>query len=155
MPAIQKILFPVDFSERCAGAARYVEALAGRFQAEILLLHAVDRGEHAPAEELLLCRQKMMDSFLVSEFKYFTTHRRCVLGEPAATIAETVRTWRPDIVVMPTHGLRFYDRLVLGSVTGRMLNELDCPLWNDVHSATAPPLEKICCRKVLCAVDFE
>jgi hypothetical protein len=28
MPAIEKILFPPDFSERCAGAAPYVEALA-------------------------------------------------------------------------------------------------------------------------------
>src|ERR1019366_2256557 len=44
--------------------------------------------------------------------------------------------------------------LFLGSVTARILGELDCPLWTDVHSAAAPPLEKIGCRKILCAVDL-
>jgi len=154
MPAIKKILFPLDFSDSCMGAARYVEAFAGRFQAEIMLLHAVDRGEHAPAEELRPRREKMLDAFMAEELKYFTTHRICRLGEPAAIIAATAQTWWPDLVMMPTHGLGLYDRLVIGSVTARMLAELDCPLWTDVHSEAAPPLEKIHCRKILCAVDL-
>jgi len=154
MPAIKKILFPLDFSDSCAGAARYVEAFAGRFQAEIMLLHAVDRGEHATAEELRPRRQQMLDSFMAEELKYFTTQRVCRLGEPAAVIAETAQTWWPDLVMMPTHGQGLYDRLVLGSVTARILGDVDCPLWTDVHSDAAPPLEKIHCRKILCAVDL-
>jgi len=154
MNAIKKILFPLDFSDRCLGAARYVEALAGRFDAEIMLLHVVDRGEHAPAEELWPGRKKKLDSFLAEEFQYFKTRRVCVLGDPAGMIAETARNWSPDLVMMPTHGLGFFDRPVLGSVTARMLRELDHPLWTGVHSEAAPPLEQIHCRKILCALDL-
>ena len=42
MIPLSKILLPVDFSERCLGAARYAAALASRFQAEIALLHVVE-----------------------------------------------------------------------------------------------------------------
>jgi hypothetical protein len=31
---VSRILFPVDSSERCRGAAAYVEALVGRFDAD-------------------------------------------------------------------------------------------------------------------------
>ena len=154
MPTIKKILFPLDFSDRCAGAGRYVESFAGRFQAEIMLLHAVDRGAHAPAEELRPGRERQLASFMTGELKQFVTQRVCRLGEPGAIIAETARTWWPDLVMMPTHGMGLYDRLMLGSVTARMLAELDCPLWTDVHSDVAPALEAIHCRKVLCAVDL-
>jgi nucleotide-binding universal stress UspA family protein len=32
------IVFPVDFSDRCRGAAHYVEAFAGRFGSRLILL---------------------------------------------------------------------------------------------------------------------
>ena len=52
MPAIRRILFPVDFSVRCVGAARHVETLAGWFEAEIMLLHVVGDGTNTLAEGL-------------------------------------------------------------------------------------------------------
>ena len=39
MLSLKKILFPVDFSDRCAGAANFVEALAGRFERQLSLHH--------------------------------------------------------------------------------------------------------------------
>ena len=38
MLAIKHILFPIDFSDRCCGAAPFVETLATRFGAKITLL---------------------------------------------------------------------------------------------------------------------
>lgn len=64
MRQIKKILFPVDFSESSVGAARHVEALAGRFEAEIMLLHAVGMGENTPAEERTQARKAQLDSVL-------------------------------------------------------------------------------------------
>jgi nucleotide-binding universal stress UspA family protein len=156
MPTIKKILFPVDFSARCIGAARYVEALAGRFDAEIMLLHVVENGTNTLAEELLPARKIQLDAFLSDEFKYFTTDRVCVPSRDASqTIIDTARSWRPDLLMMPTHGFGVYRRLLLGSVTAKALHDLDCPIWTDVHSEHAPALEKITCRRVLCAVDLE
>ena len=73
MPQIKRILFPVDFSAACRGAARYVEAVAGRFEAEITLLHAVGMGEHNLAETLMPSRQAELNAFLAGEFKYRPT----------------------------------------------------------------------------------
>lgn len=154
MLSIKKILFPVDFSDSCAGAARYAEALAGRFEAELLLLHVVGMGEYHLPEELLPLRKAKLEEFLRDELKYFTVQRLCVTGDPAFTIVDTARSWQPDLVMIPTHGLGFFRRHLLGSVTAKVLHDLDCPVWTGVHSEQAPPLEKIGCRKVLCAIDL-
>lgn len=154
MPLIKKILFPVDFSDVCLGAARYVEAFAGRFEADVMLLHVVGMGEHNLAEELLPQRQTQLDSFLTDEFKYFTTQRVCVTGDPSSGVVDAARRWSPDMVMMPTHGLGVFRRLLLGSVTAKVLHDVNCPVWTGVHSEAAPPLEQIHCRKVLCALDL-
>jgi hypothetical protein len=44
MPLIKKILFLVDFSDSCIGADRYVESLAGRFEAEIIVAACCGNG---------------------------------------------------------------------------------------------------------------
>jgi nucleotide-binding universal stress UspA family protein len=154
MPQIRKILFPVDFSESCFGAARYVEAFAGQFEAEIMLLHVVSMGEHNLPEQLLPSRKAQLDQFLAGELKYFTTHRVCKAGDPSVEIVEASRAWAPDLVMMPTHGLGFFRRHLLGSVTAKALHDLDCPLWTSVHAETAPRLEHIHCRRILCCLDF-
>ncbi len=155
MPPIKKILFPVDFSDECIGAARYVEAVAGRFDARILLLHVVGAGEHTLAWELLPQRKAQLDAFLADELKYFNTERVCLTGnDPAAEIEQTAKRWRPDLIMMPTHGVGPFRRLLLGSVTAKVLHDVDCPVWTSIHADSAPPLEDIHCRRILCAVDL-
>jgi nucleotide-binding universal stress UspA family protein len=152
---LKKILFPVDFSDRARGAARYVEVFAGRFEAELMLLHVVSDGVRVLASEIEPQRNTELQQFLSDELKYFNPQRVCVMGEPAAKIVEIAQSWKPDLVMMPTHGLGLYNRLILGSVTAKVLHDLHCPLWTDIHAEKAPPLEKITIRKVLCAVDLE
>ncbi|MGA2712621.1 MAG: universal stress protein [Bryobacteraceae bacterium] len=158
MPQIKKILFPVDFSESCLGAGRYVEAFAGQFEAEIMLLHVITRGEHTFPQELLPGRKAKLDAFLANELKYFTTDRICTIADddidPSQVIVEVAQSWCPDIVMLPTHGLGFFRRHLLGSVTAKALHDLRCPVWTSVHAESAPALEDIHCRKILCSVDL-
>ncbi|HWE52015.1 MAG TPA: universal stress protein [Bryobacteraceae bacterium] len=154
MPAIKKILFPVDFSESSIAAARYVETIAGCFEAEVMLLHVVGMGEHTLAEELLPGRQADLDAFLADEFKYFTTHRICVTGDPTIAIQDAAGRWHPDLVMMPTHGTGVFRRLLLGSVTARTLQRLSCPVWTSAHLKAASRLEEIHLRRILCALDL-
>jgi len=158
MPQIKKILFPVDFSESCLGAGRYVEAFAGQFEDEIMLLHVITRGEHTLPEELLPGRKAKLDAFLANELKYFTTDRICTIAEddidPSQLIVEVAQSWCPDIVMLPTHGLGFFRRHLLGSVTAKALHDLRCPVWTSVHAESAPALENIHCRKILCSLDL-
>ena len=144
----------MDFSASCLGAARYVEFFAGRFQAEVTLLHVVEMGEHNLAGDLLPGRQSQLDTFLAGEFKYFTTKRLCVPGDPAAEIVELARTLNPDLIMLPTHGMGPFRRLLLGSVTAKVLHDWQGPVWTGLHAETAPSLEKIHGRRILCAVDL-
>jgi nucleotide-binding universal stress UspA family protein len=151
MPQLKKILFPVDFSNSCLGAARYVEAFAGQFEAEITFLHAVSEHDSALLEK----RKAQLDAFIVSEVTRFPIRRVCtVADDPSRAIAEAVRSWSPDLLMMPTHGLGFFRRHLLGSVTSKMLHDLKCPIWTAVHAEIAPPLEQIHCCKILCSIDL-
>ena len=65
----KKILFPVDFSEHCIGASRFVEAMTGRFEAELVLLHVLEPPGYyglpetvAAAETRLVMFQRAMSS---------------------------------------------------------------------------------------------
>jgi len=87
--------------------------------------------------------------------KYFTTHRVCVINDdPSAAILQAARDWKPDLVMMPTHGLGVFQRLMIGSVTAQVLAKLDCPVWTSVHSEAVLSLEEIHCRRLLCALDL-
>ena len=153
---IKKILFPVDFSERCVGAARYVEAFAGRFEAELRMLHVVDADVYgSEAHGLQDKRQALLDAFLTKELAYCSAQRICVVGDPATEIVETARSWAPDLIMMTTRGFGFYRPVLLGSVAAKVLHDVEFPVWTDIHSEEAPPLEKISVRKVLCAIDLE
>jgi nucleotide-binding universal stress UspA family protein len=157
MPLVRKILFPVDFSHSCLTVARYVEFMAGLFEAEITMFNVVGMGEGGLtlAEERLPRRQAQLNAFLADELKYFTTERICVTGDdPATEIVAAAQRWQPDLVMMPTHGLGAFRSLLLGSVTAKILHDLDCPVWTSVHSEAVLPLEQIHCRRILCAVNL-
>jgi len=49
MAAIQRILFPVDFSERSEGAALHVASLAQSAKAEVTVFHALDAADYLDA----------------------------------------------------------------------------------------------------------
>jgi nucleotide-binding universal stress UspA family protein len=158
VPSIKKILFPVDFSQRSIGAARYVEAFAAWFDSKIMLLHVIDADETATrdsiAQQWLLSREEQLETFLADELKSFTSRRVCKIGDPTEEIIKMVRFWAPDLVMMPTHGLGFFRPSLLGSVTAKVLHDVDCPVWTAVHAEQTPPLQKITLSKVLCAVDL-
>jgi len=155
MLPFKKILFPVDFSEQSRGAARYVEALAGRFNAALTLLNA----SHPQYNDLLLDsparRRERLETFLAKDFEYLNVERVAVEGEPAVNIVEYANAGHFDLIMMPTHGLGGFRRFLLGSVTAKVLHDADCPVWTGVHLERAPALEKIVFKNFLCAVNLD
>ncbi|MEO5926429.1 MAG: universal stress protein [Bryobacteraceae bacterium] len=151
MPTIKKILFPVDFSQSCEGAARYVEAIAGRFQAEITLLHLADTA-YAGAAQLpggivnlwqspvadavrqnIQFAQGRMKTFLVKDFEQFDVKREVMEGDPSSQIVAASRASDADLIMVPTHGLGTFRRFVLGSTAAKVLHDVECPVWTSVH----------------------
>jgi nucleotide-binding universal stress UspA family protein len=156
MLPFKRILFPVDFSAQSIGAARYAEAFAGRFDAELILLHVVDLPQYndlrpqSPAE-----RRAHLDSFLKKELDYFRVERISAEGDSARNILRIARERSVDLIMMPTHGHGPFRRFLLGSVTAKVLHDADCAVWTGVHLESAPPLEKIEIHRLLCAVNLD
>ena len=161
---ISKILFPVDFSEQCTAAAPNVAEWALHFKAKLTLLHvleippvwyadlAADELEAlVPTEELLKEKRGQLDLYLRDEFRRIPDVDRAVQkGNPAEVIAEYARG--ADLVMMPTHGRGPFRRFLLGSVTAKVLHDVECPVWTDVHSNV--PVGRDGCKSVVCAVDL-
>jgi nucleotide-binding universal stress UspA family protein len=164
---LKQIVFPVDFSPRCAGAARYVEALAGRFEAKVKLIHVVDSSGYFPATieyggsswldfqaQRVELSKRMLDSWLVPEFRYVEAERIVVEGDPASSIVSCAHSEPGSMIVIPTHGLGPFRRFLIGSVTAKVLHDAHCPVWTGVHLEDSPPLDEISFRRIVCGVDL-
>jgi nucleotide-binding universal stress UspA family protein len=161
---IDNILLPTDFSVRSADAARHASVLARRFHSKLTLLHVFDthhaayrtaRGGAADSfrAELRARLEEMLESFLAGELKDFEVTRVLAEGDPAQTIVEYARCNRVDMIVSETRGTGVFRRLILGSVTAKVLHDAPCPVLTGVHAEEARTDERWEIRHILCAVD--
>jgi nucleotide-binding universal stress UspA family protein len=152
---LRRILFPVDFSERCRGAAAYVEALVGRFDAELILLHVIEATYNSTLEDLREAQLEKSDKFFGKDLKHLRVKELVDHGEPARKIIECASVNHADLIMIPTRGMGIYRRLILGSTSAKVLHDADCPVWTGVHLESAPPLEQVACKRIVCAVDLK
>ncbi len=164
--SVAKILLPVEFSDRCLGAARCAEALARHFHAELAVVHIVtppyvaygEVNAYPPAADFYTQRweqsQKELDGFLRDGPPGLTVRRILLDGDPARQIVEYARNGKFDLIVMPTHGYGPFRRFLLGSVTAKVLHDTDCPVWTGPHLEQAPPWDCIALRRIACALDL-
>jgi nucleotide-binding universal stress UspA family protein len=151
---LKRVLFPVDFSERALGAARYVQNVARTSDAAVTLLHVVEPGLYGTRVNKLAVRTSELRGFAAAEFRGLPVSRLVLEGEPAPHIVETARLRDIDLIMMPTHGWGLYREMILGSVTGKVLRDADCPVWTCEQAEHAPSREEIRCKRILCAVDL-
>jgi len=164
MPSFRHILFPVDFSDQCRALAPHVACMASRYRARVTMLRvielpvSVDPGWPAysglmdyPA--LIENEKERLHSFLRSEFETVSITRLTLEGGPGRTIAEYADNEKFDLIMMPTHGYGPFRRLLLGSVTAKVLHDAHCPVWTSAHVSepAGPPTGY---HNVLCALDL-
>jgi nucleotide-binding universal stress UspA family protein len=152
---LQRILFPVDFSIRCRGAAACVESLAGRFDAELILLHVVEAAYNAALENMRAARTEDFEGLFDQSMKHLRVKTLVEHGEAAQKIIECATANQADLIMIPTKGMGIYRRLILGSTSAKVLHDADCPVWTGVHLENAPSLEMMACRRILCAADLK
>jgi nucleotide-binding universal stress UspA family protein len=166
MLTFKHILFPVDLSAQCREAVPFVRAAATRFNADITLLHVMEippywygtMGAESFAAmidlpKLAELRKQQVDGFLAEELSGLPVQRILEQGDPASLIDEYAEKHHIDLVMMPTHGHGPFRRLLLGSVTAKVLHDLPCPIWTGAHAerqATHP--DEI--HSMMCAVDL-
>ncbi len=151
----KRILFPVDFSERCTDAARMVETLVGHFQAELTLLYVIEPLTYndIPFDASNLTEEQLR-GYLTEELKHFNVNRVLLHGEAAHKITEYAQSRNFDLIMLPTHGYGRFRRFILGSVAAKVLHDAVCPVWTGVHMEQMPRLEDIAFRNIVCAIDL-
>ncbi len=138
----------------------YVKKAAAIFGARVSMIHVFDSASHnglelyvrAPdeiAQEREELARKRLDSFLQSEFPVSRYPRILASGDVASQIALNARNGF-DFIVMPTHAGTFR-RMLIGSTTAKVLNDVDCPVLTSEHAENVAP-RPIAHRELLCAI---
>jgi len=168
------ILCPIDFSEFSARAFHHALSLAEHYHAKLVVQHVVELWRHPPAE--FAVSAKIYDEFCQSlsergteklqEFVNNNAHdgiqAELVVqngSDALESILSLAQAREADVIVMGTHGRRGYDRLMLGSVTDRVMRRAPCP----VLAVCCPPSDTVAAgaegdihhlSRILFCVDF-
>jgi nucleotide-binding universal stress UspA family protein len=138
----------------------YVKRAAALVGAKVSLIHVFDpasyngfelylrRAQEITEEHEGIARERL-NAFLTNEFPAAVCPRIVVAGDAATRIAETARKGF-DLIIMPTHA-GVFRRMLLGSVTAKVLNDADCPVLTSRHVETIAP-HPLDHRQWLCAI---
>jgi len=164
---VRELVVPIDFSERCRGAARYAEALARTYGSRVTLLHVLPPPHYefgamevggAVLEEVFHNRreeaQAQLAQFMAEELPETVAGRELLEGDPAARIVAFAHEREASLIVMPTHGYGTFRRFILGSVTAKVLHDADCPVFTGVHLDEADFHHPLHFKRVAAAIDF-
>jgi universal stress protein A len=168
MLIVRSILCPVDFSEQSRQALLWASAIAQRRGGELTVLSVVEpllaqaagirlHVDLAQADVEPALRQ-FVESTL-PELVRQASHVRIevTVGDPSEAILQTSRRLEAGLVVMGTHGLGGFRKLLLGSTTEQVLRRTEWPVLAVAPGAvSAPAVEHpgVQLRRILVATDF-
>lgn len=164
MIEIRHILCPIDFSEFSRHALHQAVAVAGWYESELTVLYvfatlpSIDLPpvtlEDAERDRLLAEMQRFVGR-MPPELSVKLVVREA--SDVRTEILAQAEVLNADLVVIGSHGRSGFERLLLGSVTEKVMRKAPCPVMvvprraPDIADAdpghTGPP-------RILCAVDF-
>ena len=165
----QEVVFPIDFSHRSIDACPYVAALTRRLGAKLTLLHVIeslppgrsplDRLYTGDEAELGKRNQIASDALYAFQQQYIphVPSELCVLlGDPATCIVVYGGESRGRMIVIPTRGFGPFRRMLLGSVTAKVLHDAHCPVLTGPHLEKAiHPTQWLKLQRIMCAVGLD
>ena len=149
MDFIKKILAPTDLSSFSANGVHYAFNLAKSLGAEVILAHAVSTREFmshatslrmtssgAEADDLLgklvEHHKQLLRQFAEQELSSIGANVNVQpiveMGDAHTLIVNWARDKAVDLIVMSTHGRSGLPRMLLGSVTEKVLRSSSCPV---------------------------
>ena len=167
MPRFERILFPVDFSERSRAAAPFVLSMAQRHNSKVVLLHVLQPPPPLYAgmntvypevydfEGLSADLRAELEKFAETELPKVDVTNVVEMGDPAAVIAEYADNENIALIMMPTHGYGAFRRALLGSVTAKVLHDAKVPVWTAAHAPEPSHRAHPKPRHIVCALDLK
>ena len=175
MMPFHRILFPVDFSNATTAMVPAVRELAQRFDSTVTLLTAFnlvreynlapnvgDAFDSEPAaipysqalQKLRDRRKQRLEEFARTHFSNISHSLMIEDGDPAMVLEWAARHENTDLIMIPTRGLGLFRGLLLGSVTAKVLHDVNCPVLTSPHNSdpVLTPLSGY--RSIICAVEL-
>jgi len=135
------ILSPIDFSDSAHAALDVAADFAGRFGAELLLVHVVPAIPDLPASVSVLKEgeydQSLDDaaakrlSDLVAMLAQKNVKARTEVGTANDVGMELVRSAEhnhADLIIIATHGMTGWHKIAFGSVAEKVVKQASCPV---------------------------
>ena len=136
-----KILVPLDGSQRAETILGHVKPLALGWGAQVLLLQVVESSMIMGYEGMSVTIQENELTQLREQVEHYlagmaenlekagiSAEAKVILGPVVEGIIETANTENADLVAMASHGRTGLSRVFYGSVAAGVLNRIDRPL---------------------------
>ncbi len=163
---IKTIVCTTDFSDFSNRAIPFGVALAKEFGAKLYLCHVIDLSSVAMYGEgfsdPLMLESKITDyahehlQHLIGDTD-ISWESLISVGHTADEIAHIAKEKAADLVVSATHGRSGLKRLILGSVTERLMRTLPCPVYivrSLERDPAAPVMAEMKLKRILIGCDF-
>jgi nucleotide-binding universal stress UspA family protein len=170
MLEIKRILCPVDFSHASARGLKFAVALARLYHAPVSVLHVADARPDVPMEPpagilprgaaALASTEAVRLLAEIQTFVEANDHADVVWtpavrsGRPSVEILDAADEMHADVIVLGTHGHSGFDRLVMGSVTEKVLRKAHCCVLSVPPHSTPGDEPSIVIERILCPVAF-
>jgi len=166
---IRRILCPIDFSDHSRRALDHAVAIARWYESTVTVLNVFSAtpvaafGPGPVAFEPLILTNVDRDQLLADTTAFARAEGAPGVpieamvreGSPADEIVEQATGMKADLLVIGTHGRTGFDRLLLGSVTEKVLRKASCPVLTvPAQNPDAVPAGPVLYRRILCPVDF-
>ena len=130
---LRRILVPVDFSHCSKKALKYAIPFAEQFDAELTLLHLVQR--HVESAEALVVPiesveeiQKDLETLRATIGDAVPSRALVRMGDPAIGIIAVAKELKIDLIILSTHGRTGLERVLLGSTAEKVVRHAGCPV---------------------------
>jgi nucleotide-binding universal stress UspA family protein len=169
MIEIRRILCPIDFSDYSRRALDHAIAIARWYESTVTVLQVFSSAPVAAFgpgpvvfQPIVLTEgdrdQLLADTRAFAEMESapgITIEAVVREGDAAAGILEQAAGMRADLLVIGTHGRSGFERVLLGSVTEKVLRKANCPVLTvPKRLPDAVPAGPVLYKRILCPVDF-
>ena len=169
MLKIERVLCPVDFSDFSDRACEYAHSFARHFGAKLFVLHVAEPFvplhpssispsviDQVYAQQIVDAEERVRE--LAARQNWNDVEHEVVLerGGVADAILQFAEGKNIDLIAMGTHGRRGLDRVVMGSVTERVLRTARPPVLavHGLPQESGARGEPVQFRKILFCTDF-